>query len=145
MACISLSFLLPCVFSLCLQSFVFLICHNTYLCTVICLCVGVFHDPMQIRMRLQCTVQYWCRVQRGYDMNGRFQMQGGKNWFFPKEMNANRFFWDSHWLEIWSNNFCPSMGPNGGSVAIRTQYRCTVARGIVSVYCVVCCAENRPV
>ncbi len=51
------------------------------------------------------------------DMNGRFQMQGGKNWFLPKEMNANRFFWDSHWLEIWSNLFYPSMGPNGGSVA----------------------------
>jgi hypothetical protein len=51
-------------------------------------------------------------------MNGRFQMEGGKNWIFPKEMNANRFFWDSHWLEIWSNHFCPSMGPNGGSVAM---------------------------
>jgi hypothetical protein len=45
-------------------------------------------------------------------------MQGGKNWFFPKEMKANRFFWDSHWLEIWSNHFCPSMGRNGGIVAI---------------------------
>ncbi len=33
-------------------------------------------------------------------------------------MNANRFFWDSHWLEIWNNNFCPSMGPNGGCVAM---------------------------
>jgi hypothetical protein len=33
-------------------------------------------------------------------MNGRFQMQGGKNWIFPKAMNANQFFWDSHWLEI---------------------------------------------
>jgi hypothetical protein len=52
------------------------------------------------------------------DMNGRFQMQGGKNWLLPKEMNANRFFWDSHWLEIWSNHFYPSMGPNGGSVAM---------------------------
>ena len=52
------------------------------------------------------------------DMNGRFQMQGGKNWFLPKKMNANRFFWDSHWLEIWSNHFYPSMGPNGGSVAM---------------------------
>ncbi len=51
-------------------------------------------------------------------MNGRFQMQGGKNRILPKEMNANRFFWDSHWLEIWSNHFCPSMGPNGGSVAM---------------------------
>jgi hypothetical protein len=52
------------------------------------------------------------------DMNRRFQMQGGKNWFLPKEMNANRFFWDSHWLEIWSNHFYPSMGTNGGSVAV---------------------------
>jgi hypothetical protein len=24
---------------------------------------------------------------------------GGKNWILPKEMNANRFFWDSHWQE----------------------------------------------
>jgi hypothetical protein len=45
-------------------------------------------------------------------------MQGGKNWILPKEMNTNRFFWDSHWLEIWSNHLCPSMGPNGGSVAM---------------------------
>ncbi len=51
-------------------------------------------------------------------MNGRFQMQGGKNWILPKEMNANRFFWDSHWLEIWSNHLFPSMGLNGGSVAM---------------------------
>jgi hypothetical protein len=50
-------------------------------------------------------------------MNGRFQMQGGKNWILPKIINANRFFWDSHWLEIWSNHFSPSMGLNGGSVA----------------------------
>jgi len=51
-------------------------------------------------------------------MKGRFQMQGGKNWILPKEMNANRFFWDSHWLEIWSNHFCPSMDLIGGSVAM---------------------------
>jgi hypothetical protein len=30
-------------------------------------------------------------------------MQEGKNWILPKEMNANRFFWDSHWLEIWKS------------------------------------------
>ncbi len=48
-------------------------------------------------------------------------MQGGKNWFLPNEMNANRFFWDSHWLEIWSNHFYPSMGPNGGSVAMDSE------------------------
>jgi hypothetical protein len=51
-------------------------------------------------------------------MNGRFQMQGGINWILPKDLNANRFFLDSHWLEIWSNHLCPSMGPNGGSVAM---------------------------
>jgi hypothetical protein len=48
---------------------------------------------------------------------GKFQMQGDKNWILPKEMNANRFFWDSHWLEIWSNNLFPSMGPKRGIVA----------------------------
>jgi hypothetical protein len=55
-------------------------------------------------------------------MNGRFQMQGGKNWFLPKEMNTNRFSCDSHWLEIWSNHFYPSMGPNGGSVAMDSEW-----------------------
>jgi hypothetical protein len=55
------------------------------------------------------------------DMNGRFQMQGGKNWILSKYVNANRFFWDSHWLEIWSNHFCPSMGLNRGSVATDSE------------------------
>jgi hypothetical protein len=45
-------------------------------------------------------------------------MQGSKNWILPKEINANRFFRDSHWLEIWKNPLCPSMGPNGGSVVM---------------------------
>jgi hypothetical protein len=58
------------------------------------------------------------KLPEAVDMNGRFHMQGGKNWFLPKEMNANRFLWDSHWLEFWSNHFYPSMGPNGGSVAM---------------------------
>ncbi len=40
-------------------------------------------------------------LPRWYDMNGRFQRQGGKNWILPKDINANRFFRDSHWLEIW--------------------------------------------
>jgi hypothetical protein len=63
------------------------------------------------------------RRAEAVDMNGRFQMQGGKNWFLPKEMNANRFFCDSHWLEIWSDHFYPSMGPNGGSVAMDSGNR----------------------
>jgi hypothetical protein len=45
-------------------------------------------------------------------------MQGGKNWIFPKEINANRFFWDSHRPEIWKTHLCPSIGPNGGIVAM---------------------------
>jgi len=44
-------------------------------------------------------------ILRWYDMNGRSQMQGGKNWILLKEINANRFFWDSHWLEIWKNHY----------------------------------------
>jgi hypothetical protein len=44
------------------------------------------------------------QIQRRYNMHGRSQMQGGNNWILPKEINANRFFWDSHWLEIWKNH-----------------------------------------
>jgi hypothetical protein len=51
-------------------------------------------------------------------------MQGGKNRILPKEINANRFFWDPHWLEIWSNHFCTSMGPNGLSVAMDSGLFC---------------------
>ncbi len=56
--------------------------------------------------------------QRRYDMNGKFQMQGGKNWILTKDINANRFFWDSHWLEICINHLCSSLVPNDGSVAM---------------------------
>ncbi len=45
-------------------------------------------------------------------------MQGGKNWILPKEINANRFFRGPHWLEMWKNHLCPSIRPNGGSVAM---------------------------
>jgi hypothetical protein len=56
-------------------------------------------------------------------MNRRCQMQGGKNLILPKEINENRFFRDSHWLEIWKNHSCPTMGPNGGSVAMGHENR----------------------
>ncbi len=58
---------------------------------------------------------------RRYDMNGRSQMLGDKTWILPKETNANRFIWDSYWLKIWKNHFCPSMGPNGRSVAMENS------------------------
>jgi len=38
--------------------------------------------------------KFSCVGQPEYDMNGRFQIQGGKNWILPKEINANRFFWE---------------------------------------------------
>ncbi len=71
--------------------------------------------------------------QRRYDMNAIFQMQGGKNWILPKYINANRFFWDSHWLDIWSNHFCPSMGPNGGSVATDSGLLCRSGQVLVKI------------
>ncbi len=49
-------------------------------------------------------------AQRRYDMKWRFQMQGGKNWILLKEIYVNRFICASHWLEIWKNHLCPSMG-----------------------------------
>ncbi len=55
--------------------------------------------------------------ERGYGL-WWIQIQGGQNWILLKEMNANRFFWDSHWLEIWSNHLFSSMGTNGGSLAM---------------------------
>jgi hypothetical protein len=48
-------------------------------------------------------------------MNDRSQMQGSESWILSKDINAHRFFSDPHWLEIWSNHFCSSMGTNGGS------------------------------
>jgi hypothetical protein len=53
-------------------------------------------------------------------MNGRFQMQGGKNWILPKEIIANRSFWDAHgWKSGQTTySYVPLMGPNGGSVAM---------------------------
>jgi hypothetical protein len=60
-------------------------------------------------------------------MNGRSQIQEGKNWILLKEVKANRFFCDSYWLGIWKNHVCPSMGLNEGSLAIdsaRLGLRC---------------------
>jgi hypothetical protein len=83
---------------------------------------GKFHDGARWRY---CLVDKGymgkCCDQSRYDMNGRFQMPGGKNWILPKEMNTNWFFWESHWPEIWSKHLRPSMGPNGGSVAMDSE------------------------
>jgi hypothetical protein len=49
-------------------------------------------------------------------------MQGGKNWILPKEIMEWQTGSSETWLEIWKNYFCPSMGPNRGSVAIDSEY-----------------------
>ncbi len=46
------------------------------------------------------------------------EMQGGKNWKLDFSQRDECEPVDSHWLEIWSKHFCPSMGPNGGRVAM---------------------------
>ncbi len=57
--------------------------------------------------------------KRRYDMNGRSQMQEGL------KLDLLRL----SWLEIWKNHLCPSMGLNGGSVAMDSvvpeHYLCT--------------------
>jgi len=55
-------------------------------------------------------------------------------WLLPKYINANRFFGDSHWLEIWSNHFCPSMGRNGGSVATDSVFTPQAQRRTILQY-----------
>ncbi len=51
----------------------------------------------------------------------RSQMQGGQNWILPKEINADRFFWHSHWLEIWKK---PVMSPYGTELRERGYGLC---------------------
>ncbi len=79
------------------------------------------HDVVAVAYQVRVVGSAQRRRQEGdrdilsrYNMNGRFQMLGDKNWILSKDVNANRFFWDSRWLEIWSNHLCSSMGPNGG-------------------------------
>jgi hypothetical protein len=50
-----------------------------------------------------------------YYMNGRSQMQGGKNWILSKEINQTS---SSETLIDWKNHLCPSMEPNGGTMAM---------------------------
>jgi hypothetical protein len=51
-------------------------------------------------------------------MHEKSKMQGGKHWILPKERNANWFFGDSHWLEIWKNHLHSFKELNRGSVAL---------------------------
>ncbi len=97
--------------------------HIVYYITVYLRQAGCMYSKTVATRKSIIVLMVHAHCTKAVDMNGRFQMQGGKNWILPKQINANRFFWDSHWLEIWSNHFCPSMGLNGGSVATDTS-RC---------------------
>ncbi len=55
-------------------------------------------------------------------MNRWSQMQGGQKWILPKEINADWFFWDSHWLKKLENQLCSSMGPNWESAASASEW-----------------------
>jgi hypothetical protein len=62
-------------------------------------------------------------------------MQGGKNWILPKETNANRFFGDSRWLEIWkTTTYVPLWDRMEGAwlwtqmLAIVASFMCTSNR-----------------
>ncbi len=86
--------------------------------------------------------QRWC------DMNGRFQVLGGKNSILPKELNANRFFWDSHSLAgnlVKPLIFSPSMGPNRmEGLWLWTQHLGTVFswRGLVNSFQIILIKNN---
>jgi hypothetical protein len=55
-------------------------------------------------------------------MNERSQIQlEGKNWILPKEMNANRFFRGSYWMENWKITYVPLWDLMEGAW-LRTQF-----------------------
>ncbi len=45
------------------------------------------------------------------------------NWILPKERNANRFFWDSHWLEIWVHSHAPSIRSHRGTKVVWPDFQ----------------------
>jgi hypothetical protein len=51
-------------------------------------------------------------------MNGRSQMQGVKNWILSKEINASGSSETLIGGKSRKNHFCPSIGPNGGTVTM---------------------------
>jgi hypothetical protein len=52
-------------------------------------------------LKCECAVTTNAQsVLRRYDTNGRYQIQGGKNWILPKEIKAKPVLVRLHWLEI---------------------------------------------
>jgi hypothetical protein len=62
-------------------------------------------------------------ASRGGQLNGISQLQGGKNWILPKEMNANWFFRDSHWLESGKTTYVPQWDRMEGAWLLTKKIR----------------------
>ncbi len=63
------------------------------------LVLSSFLNNYDCRSLLKHNFSRSCHSLRRCDMNGRSQMQGGKNWILQEGINANQFFWEAHWLE----------------------------------------------
>ncbi len=84
--------------------------------------VWIPHRFSAITLKCRHWFQYKFSRQRRWTWTGDFKCREVKTGFC-RNINANRFFGDSHWLDIWSNHFCPSMGLNGGSVATDSEWK----------------------
>jgi hypothetical protein len=64
---------------------------------------------------------------------GDFKCREVKTVFFRKRLMQTGSS-GTHWLEIWSNHFFPSMGSNGGSVAMDSVTLVTDLSGIAQLW-----------
>ncbi len=94
-------------------------------------CKQVLLGPHWLEIWKTTYVPLWDRIKGAWHGLGRPQIQGGKNWILLKKINAYMLFLDSHWLKL-ENHFCPSMGPNGGSVAMECKQGCESRRQTIS-------------
>ncbi len=97
--------------------------------TVLCylmVCCTVLHC-LALSWKVLYCLSSWtpCTVPTEYTQSAWQWPISGVHSIIMENQPWPEFFWDSHWLEIWSNHFCPSMGLNGGSVATDSGVHCT--------------------
>ncbi len=123
-----------------LEQFHHFLCYVTLTCAVImltshnsyfksfyfdCACVLSPHQcsctatEMQFDLVVLCATN--CISRGGTTWTGDFKCREVKLDFAERDERKPDF----RWLEIWSNHFCPSMGPNGGSVAMDSGGWCS--------------------
>jgi hypothetical protein len=66
---------------------------------------------------IRCTTLYYCPGQKRYDMNIRFQMQREVKTGFAERVQCKLVLLRLSLAGNLEKPLCPSMGPNGGSVA----------------------------